>query len=163
MRAQDQAAGGATYLTYLVAGTINGSIRTDGAPDAPPAWDERVQALLGAALEVHAQLGPGYQEQVYQEALALEFTLRGIPYVREAFVPVTCKGKRLAFSFRADLICFGQVVVELKTVRALTAKDDDQLRSYLNASGHVRGILLNFGQRRLQFKRIAVETVLTTS
>lgn len=129
----------------------------DLVPAAPTAWDTLTQGVLGAALEVHAQLGAGYMEQVYQEALAVEFALRGIPYVREVPVPILYKGQRLAFSFRADFVCAGQLVVELKTVRALTAKEDGQLRSYLNATGHMRGLLLNFGQPRLQFKRLAVE------
>jgi GxxExxY protein len=131
--------------------------------DATNAWDALTQAVLGAALEVHAQLGAGYQEPVYQEALAVEFALRGIPYVREAHVPVTYKGKRLAFSFRADFVCCGELVLELKTVRALSAKEDAQLRSYLNATGLERGLLLNFWQRRLQFKRLAVKEDVTDS
>jgi GxxExxY protein len=121
---------------------------------ASPAWDIHVQALLGAALEVHAHLGPGYLEPVYQQALAVEFELRGVPYVREVYVPVTYKGQRLAFSFRADFVCYCNIVVELKSVQALTGKDDTQLISYLNATGHTRGVLFNFGQRRLQFKRV---------
>jgi GxxExxY protein len=117
-------------------------------------WNAHVQAVLGAALEVHAHLGPGYLEPVCQEALALEFVSRGIPYVQEVHVPVTYKGKRLAFSFRADLVCFGDLVVELKAVQTLTGKDGTQLLSYLNATGYTRGVLFIFGQRRLQFKRL---------
>ncbi len=126
------------------------------APDIAVAttWDALVQALVGAALEVHAQLGPGYLEPVYQEALAAEFSLREVPHAREAYVPLFYKGKRLGCSFRTDFVCYGSIVVELKSVQALTSRDSVQLRSYLNATGHVRGLLFNFGQLRLQFKRL---------
>ena len=116
-------------------------------------WDARAQALVGAALEVHKQLGPGFLEPVYQEALSLEFVLRGIPFMRELHVPVIYKGKMLTCSFRADFVCYEALVVELKALRALTRKDDTQILNYLKTTGHLRGLLFNFGQQRLQFKR----------
>jgi len=119
--------------------------------------DQLVQRILSAGMEVHGQLGPGYLELVYQEALVLEFTLRGIQHVREVYVPIAYKGHRLSFSFRADFICYGSIVLELKAVQGLSAKDDPQLRSYLNATGHAHGLLLNFGAQRLQYKRINVD------
>jgi len=117
--------------------------------------DEEMRAILGAAMEVHAQLGPGYMETVYQEALAMEFGIRGIAYQREVHVPVFYKGIPLTNWYRADFVC-GATVVELKAVRSLTAKDDDQVRSYLKTIGQQHGLLFNFGQRCLQFKQLLV-------
>jgi len=118
--------------------------------------DQEMRAILGAALEVHAQLGPGYMETVYQEALAMELGIRGIAYQREVHVPVFYKGRPLTNWYRADFVC-GDTVVELKAVSTLNAKDDAQVRSYLKAIGQRHGLLFNFGQRRLQFKRLVVE------
>lgn len=118
--------------------------------------EQEIRAIMGAAMEVHAQLGPGYMETVYQEALAMEFGIRGITFQREVHVPVFYKGIPLTNWYRADFVC-GAIVIELKTVGAFTAKDDLQLRSYLKAIGQQDGLLINFGQRRLQFKQLAVE------
>ncbi|MEO8588663.1 MAG: GxxExxY protein [Flavobacteriales bacterium] len=118
-----------------------------------PTAEAHTRALVGAAMEVHTQLGPGFLEPIYQEALAVEFVLRSIPCSREVQVPVFYKGKLLAYSYRADFVCFGNVVVELKAVQLLGAKDDAQITNYLKATGHAHGLLFNFGQRRLQFKR----------
>ncbi len=118
--------------------------------------NDEVRTIVGAALEVHAQLGPGYMESVYQEALAMEFGIRGITFQREVHVPVFYKGMPLTNWFRADFVC-GATVVELKAVNALTAKDDVQVRSYLKAIGLQHGLLFNFGQARLQFKRLLME------
>ena len=115
---------------------------------------QQVQCIVSAALEVHFHLGPGYLEAVYQEALALEFALRGVPYTREVHIPIAYKGQRLNFSFRADFICYSTIVVEIKAVLGLLRKDDPQLRGYLNATGKVHGLMINFGAPRLQFKRI---------
>ena len=86
----------------------------------------------------------------------MEFGIRGITFQREVHVPVFYKGIPLANWYRADFVC-GAIVIELKAVGAFTAKDDLQLRSYLKAIGQQDGLLINFGQRRLQFKQLAVE------
>lgn len=117
------------------------------------AEDPRTYSIIGAALEVHRQLGNGFLEAVYQEALAIELNSRDIAFVQEADLAVSYKGWRLRCSYRADFVCFGEVVVELKALRALSGVDEAQVINYLKASGHRTGLLLNFGTSSLEHKR----------
>ena len=89
--------------------------------------DPQTHAIIGAAMEVHRELGPGFLEAVYQEALALEFAARGIPFQREAETPIYFKGQRLSPRYRADLLCYEDIVVELKAQSALTRHDEAQV------------------------------------
>lgn len=104
-------------------------------------------------MEVHKQLGPGFLESVYQEALAREFTLRNIPFAADVELPVFYKGERLNSFFRADFICYGEVVVELKALRVLSGTEEAQILNYLKATGIERGMLLNFGAPQLKYER----------
>lgn len=115
--------------------------------------DQQTYAIIGAAMEVHKQLGCGFLEPVYQEALAMEFRLRGLPYQREVLLPVFYKGQRLETYYKADFICFENIIVELKALADLTNIERAQILNYLKATGHQRGLLLNFGTTRLQFER----------
>ncbi len=117
--------------------------------------DPRTYAIIGAAMEVHGVLGDGFLERVYQEALAREFENRGLPFLREVDVPVLYKGLRLECGYRADFICFGDVVVELKAVSAIEDSHVSQVINYLKATGYRRGLLLNFGAVSLQVKRVS--------
>ena len=116
--------------------------------------DPQTHAIIGAAMEVHTELGAGFLESVYQEVLAHEFLLRGIPFATEVELPIFYKGERIATSFRADFICFGDVVVELKALKTLSGVEESQLLNYLKATGIERGLLLNFGSPRLEVKRM---------
>lgn len=116
--------------------------------------DPQTHTIIGAAMEMHTELGPGFLESVYQEALALEFKEHGIPFVAQVELPMHYKGERLITFFRADFICYGEVVVELKALKALSGVEGSQLLNYLKATGHERGLLLNFGSPRLEVKRM---------
>jgi GxxExxY protein len=115
--------------------------------------DPETHAIIGAAMEVHRQLGPGFLEAVYQEALALEFAHRGIPFMPQMELPVYYKGQRLTCFYKADFACYESVIVELKALKALTNVEEAQLLNYLKATRLERGLLLNFGRPSLEFKR----------
>jgi len=115
--------------------------------------DPQTYAIIGAALEVHRLLGCGFVEPVYQEALAIELPLRHIPFQREVELPVFYKGVQLNCIYRADFVCFGEIIVELKALKQLTNIEEAQILNYLKATGYQRGLLLNFGAQSLERKR----------
>ena len=118
--------------------------------------DPRTFAIIGAAMEVHRQLGCGFLEAVYQEALAIEFAKRNIPFKREVRLPIHYKGQLLATVYCADFICFDSVVIELKALAHMSGTEEAQLINYLKATGYEVGLLLNFGARSLQHRRLAL-------
>ena len=115
--------------------------------------DPQTYAIIGAAMEVHSHLGHGFLEGVYHEALAIELQLAAIPYAREVELPILYKGQRLLKHYRADLICYNDVIVELKASSVLTNADIAQLMNYLKITGIQRGLVFNFGAPSLQFER----------
>ena len=118
--------------------------------------DPNTYAIIGAAMDVHRGLGCGFVETVYQEALALELTERQIPYEREIGLPVFYKGKLLNTRYKADFVCFGSVIVELKAVDRITGVHEAQIINYLKASGLGVGLILNFGHKSLQYHRFVL-------
>jgi GxxExxY protein len=116
--------------------------------------DPESYAVIGAAMEVHRELGHGFLEAVYQTALALEFQERGIPFKAEVALPVRYKGKLLTCSYRADFVCFEDLLVETKAISQLTKSDDAQLLNELKATGFHRGLLINFGAPSLEYQRL---------
>ena len=116
--------------------------------------DPQTYALIGAAMEVHRVLGCGFLEPVYQEALAKEFMIREIPSRREVELPVRYKGELLAVKYRADFICYDQVIVELKALDQLGGREKAQVINYLKVAGIERALLLNFGAVRLEYERL---------
>ena len=115
--------------------------------------DPRTYAIIGAAMEVHRELGCGFLEPVYQEALALELERQGTPFEREVELPLSYKGEPLKTSYCADFICFDSVVVELKALHALSGDEEARIINYLKATGLEVGLLLNFGTASLQHRR----------
>lgn len=115
--------------------------------------DARTHAIIGAALEVHRILGPGFLEAVYHEALRKELGLRNIPFRMQCEIPVFYKGDKLSTTYRADFLCFDSVILELKAIRQLTVIEEAQVLNYLKASGLRVALLFNFGAPSLQQKR----------
>jgi GxxExxY protein len=102
------------------------------------------EQIIGAAIEVHRQLGPGLLESIYQEALCEEFHLRGIPFLCQVEVPAHYKGRELRANYVIDLIVAGTVVVELKATERLLAVHTAQLLTYMKLTGKRVGLLINF-------------------
>ncbi|MBI3830652.1 MAG: GxxExxY protein [Planctomycetes bacterium] len=115
---------------------------------------DEVYAIIGAAMEVYNVLGPGFYEAVCQEALEIESRKRGIPFEPQKALKILYKGVTLNKEYVADLLCFGQSVVELKAQDKLASRDASQVINYLKATGCKVGLLVNFGYAsQLEWKR----------
>ena len=104
-------------------------------------------------MEVHRRLGPGFLESIYEEALAAEFKFRNINFERQKQLPVFYRGKIIK-QFACDFLVAKEVVVELKAHKELSEIDKIQVISYLKASSLEIGLLLNFGAKSLDYKRL---------
>jgi GxxExxY protein len=118
--------------------------------------DESYQ-IIGACMEVYNELGCGFLEAVYQEALAIEFDVRGIPFVREKDLAIQYKQRQLSTTFRADFVVFDKIILETKAAESLVSKNESQVLNYLSATKQRLGILVNFGSSEgLQSKRFVI-------
>jgi GxxExxY protein len=102
------------------------------------------EAIIGAAISVHKELGPGLLESAYEECLCFELTQLGIPYARQVPLPVVYKGMRLECGYRMDLVVDGKVLLELKSIDSVEGIHKAQVLTYLRLSGLKTGLLLNF-------------------
>ena len=110
--------------------------------------------LRGCLLEVHKNLGPGFLERVYQEALEQEFISSGVPYEREKQIQIRYKGKLLSQNYVADFLCYGKIIIELKAVSEITDIHKAQVINYLKAAGLDLALVVNFGELSLKVERI---------
>ena len=116
---------------------------------------EEVYAVIGAAIDVHRELGPGFLESIYQEAMEIELKAKDIPFVAQQPIAVQYKGVTLKKQFFADLVCFEQIIVEIKALARLSGTEQAQLLNYLKGTGFPMGILINFGSHgKLEWKRL---------
>ena len=116
-------------------------------------YKDLTQEIIGAAMEVHRELGCGFLEYVYEEALCYELKLRKISFEREKDLDIYYKTLLISKKYRADLIVENKVIVEIKATQGLTEVDEAQLLNYLKATKLRIGILLNFGNKSLEIKR----------
>ncbi|MGD8229493.1 MAG: GxxExxY protein [Desulfobacteraceae bacterium] len=115
--------------------------------------DRRTFRIIGSALEVHKELGCGFLEVVYHEALGREFTTQEIPFRSQPVLQIFYKGRPLNKIYQPDFICYDKVVVEIKAISNLSGMEEAQIINYLKASRLETGLLLNFGSKSLQYKR----------
>jgi GxxExxY protein len=120
-------------------------------------YSDETYQIIGAAMEVHKTIGCGFTEPLYQEAFEQELQLRSIPFQREKSFHVTYKGKELKKDFRPDFVCFDKIIVELKAVDDFADEHFAQVYNYLKATGMSLGLLINFGKKSLDYKRIPCE------
>ncbi len=117
---------------------------------------DEVYAVIGAAIEVHRELGPGFLEPVYQEALEIELAARRIPTESQKRLTIRYKGRPLGKEYIADLVCYSKLIIEIKAIDSLNAREDAQILNYLKATGLPVGLLINFGSTgKLEWKRFA--------
>ncbi len=118
---------------------------------------EESYKIIGACFEVYKEKGCGFLEAVFQECMQLELGMQGIPFEAQKIIPLSYKGVPMVQTYKADLICFGSVLVELKAVSELIDEHRAQVLNYLNATGLRLGLLVNFGHYpKLQWERIVV-------
>jgi len=117
-------------------------------------YEEETYKIIGACMKVHKVLGAGFLESVYQEALEKEFTKLDIPFIRHQKLNIIFDGQKLKKYFVADFVCYKKIIVELKAISFLRQDDEKQLLNYLKATSFEIGLLINFGQSSLTWKRL---------
>ena len=120
-------------------------------------YSQESYKIVGAAFQVYNTLRHGFLEAVYQEALEIEFQRQEIPYEHEKELKIRYDGVELKQTYRADFVCYGKIIVELKAVSKLDEAHHSQVYNYLHATGCKLGLLLNFGNSdHIQIERIVL-------
>jgi len=117
-------------------------------------FKEESYKIIGACMKVHTNLGAGFLEAVYEEALEQEFHKMNIPYIKQAKLNIFYNEEKLNKTYRADFICFDKIIVEIKAVSIMPLAFYRQLKNYLKATNLELGLLINFGESSLTYKRI---------
>ena len=117
-------------------------------------YREEAYKIVGCAMKVHSELGPGFLESVYQEALEVMFQMGNIPYRREPILNISFMGRMLKKEFVPDFICHEKIIIELKAQDELIGINRSQTISYLCASKMKLALLINFGAEHLQYERL---------
>lgn len=118
-------------------------------------YKQETYRIIGAAFEVHKHLGPGFLEAVYQEALECEFRLQEIPFISQPKLHTYYKGQMLSKYYVPDFICFDKIIVEIKAIKACAENEQSQIINSIKVAGKKLGILINFGEKSLYWKRFA--------
>ena len=120
-------------------------------------YEEETYKILGACFEVYKEKGCGFLEPVYQECLEIELAHQGIPFVAQQEIKLTHRGQPLTHTYKADIVCFGKIIVELKAVSCLVDEHRAQILNYLNATGLQVGLLVNFGHHpKVEHERFVI-------
>lgn len=119
-------------------------------------YEEETGKIIKACMNVFNELGNGFLEAVYQEALAIEFEYMNIPFVKEAKIEIQYKGRKLEREYFADFICYDDVIVELKCVSKLVNAHKAQVINYLHGTKKAVGLLVNFGASSLKWERLTL-------
>ena len=120
--------------------------------------DKKTYSIIGAAMEVHKELGCGFLEAVYEEALAIEFKMQGLPYEQQKLIEIMYKKKPMEKKYQPDFVCFGEIIVEIKALTGLSGNEEAQVINYLKATQLTIGLLINFGTKSLEYKRLIYST-----
>ena len=118
-------------------------------------YKDEVYQIVGAAMDVSTHLGCGFLEAVYQEAMEIELRERGIPFEAQKLITIAYKGRNLNHVYLADLVCYDCIIIEIKAIKAITDIEAAQLINYLRATGLPLGLLINYGTKKLEWKRFA--------
>ena len=118
-------------------------------------YPDESYALVGAAIEVRKELGLGLLEPIYQEAYAIVLEEKGIPFVREAPLSISFRGRTLTKKYFADFLCYGKIVLEFKAAEKILPVHEAQLLNYLKCTGYRLGLLFNFGPENFSYVRLA--------
>jgi GxxExxY protein len=121
---------------------------------SPFLFKEEGYQIIGACMDVHKQLGCGFLEAVYHEALGIELTKRNVPFEKEKKLNIYYREQLLEKSYRADIVCYDKIIIEIKATSELTSEHTAQLLNYLAATQLKVGYLINFGTPSLQYKRL---------
>ena len=117
-------------------------------------FKEECYKIIGSAMDVHNELGCGFLEPVYQEALSVVLLENKIPFVKEKVLDIEFRGRILDKKYVADFICYNEVILELKATDGIMDKHIAQVLNYLKATGKKIGLIINFGTTKLQYRRV---------